>query len=662
MSPECRSIDPAVLELQAIAEEACSPTVFDRAASLKPCPIGSSGVCCRLCSMGPCRLVGKTDQGVCGATRATVVARNYARMVAGGSAAHSDHGRGLAHTLIATAKGEAPGYQIRDVQKLMEVAGFMDIPTEGRSVEEIALDVGEKALSQFGQQSGELLYLKRAPKKRQEKWREHGVSPRGIDIEIVETMHRTHTGVDMEAEHILHHALRNALADGWGGSMIATDISDILFGTPVPTTTKYNLGVLKEDEVNVIIHGHEPTLSEMIVAVAQEPEMIEHARSKGAKGINLAGMCCTSLEILMRHGVPAAGNFLSQELALWTGAVESMVVDVQCIMEALGPLSLQFHTELITTSPKAKIAGGAIHIEFDEEHALDTAREIVTRAIDNFQNRGETHIPHNAVSPAIGGFSHEYLGYMQGGLYRGSFRPLNDAIIAGRIRGAAGVVGCNNARVPHDEGMIKIIKTLIANDVLVVTTGCVSHASGKYGYMLPEMMEDAGKGLREICQTIGVPPVINLGSCVDNSRILTVLSQVATEGGLGEDISDLPAIGIAPEWMSEKAISIGTYCAVSGVHTLFGVTDSVSGSPEVKEILSTKWDEMLGGTMEFIPDYDELIDAALAHIDKKREELGLVPWEPDIFGQSGGDELAEQLLSLPPEERNLYSKKALVEA
>lgn len=656
MSPECRSIDPAVLELQALAVEMNCPTVFDRAAEVKPCPIGATGVCCRMCAMGPCRLTGKTERGLCGATRATVVARNYTRMVAAGASAHSDHGRDLARTLIATAKGEAPGYRIRDVEKLKVVAGYMGIETKNRSVEEIALDVGEKALSQFGQQSGELIYTSRAPKKRQELWRRYKIMPRGIDLEVVESMHRTHEGVDMEASNLLRHAMRNALADGWGGSMMATDISDILFGTPVPMSTACNLGVLMEDHVNLIIHGHEPTLSEMIVAIAQTPEMAEYAQSKGAKGINLAGLCCTSQEVLMRHGVPSAGNFLSQELAVITGAVDAMVVDVQCLMEALAPLSERFHTHLITTSPKARMPG-AMHIEFEEHHAIDAARKIVTAAIDNFPNRGKVYIP-KYKETAIGGFSHEYLNYMLGGLHRGSFRPLNDAIIAGRIRGAAGVVGCNNARVPHDEGMMKVIKTLIANDVLVVTTGCTAHATGKYGYQLPEMMANAGAGLREICEALGIPPVLNLGSCVDNSRILTVLSQMSSEGGLGEDISDLPGIGMAPEWMSEKAVAIGTYFAASGVHTIFGVNNIVGGSPEVEEILSKEWDQMLGGTMEFIPDFDAMIEAALAHIDKKRADLGLPAWEQERFGASG-DKKMEQVLALSPEKRDLYSVKIL---
>ena len=655
---ELKSIDPAAIEMLEVAQAAGLDTAFDRAERVKPCPIGSEGACCKICFMGPCRLVGKVTAGVCGATLATVAARNFARMVAGGTSAHSDHGRDLAFTLIAVAKGEGQGYQLRDVAKLHAVAEYMDIPTKGRTKEEIALDVGNLALEQFGQQRGEIIYTRRATRKRQELWRELGIMPRGVDREVVEMMHRTHEGVDLDPENILDHAMRTSLADGWGGSMLATDLSDILFGTPTPLQTQANLGVLKSDEVNIIIHGHEPTLSEMIVVATQDPELIAYARSKGAKGINLAGICCTSNEILMRHGIPPAGNFLHQELAVITGAVEAMVVDVQCIMQALGSLAKNFHTELITTSRKAKIPG-AVHMEFDEHKALDSARAIVRRAIDNYPNRGPIHIP-GYTNNMVAGFSHEYLRYMQGGFYRGSFRPLNDAVIAGRIRGLAGVVGCNNARVPQDEGIINTIRELIKNDVLVVVTGCAAHASGKHGYLIPEMMMNTGPGLREVCEAIGIPPVLHLGSCVDNSRILTVLTQVATEGGLGEDIDDIPAVGICPEYMCEKAIAIGTYCVASGAYVLFGVESPVGASEEVTRLISEGWEKKVGGKLEFYKNWEDIVAKSLEHIDKKRAALGLAEYDPTRYGQSGDIPLAD-FFAVPPEERNLYSRKAYAE-
>ncbi len=650
--------DPAVEQLLEIAHEHGIETAFDRAEYIKPCPIGSDGVCCKICAMGPCRLVGKVKTGICGATLDTVVARNLARMIAAGSAAHSDHGRDMALALLAVGEGEAPDYHVRDVAKLVEVAHFMGIPVEGRETNAIAKDVAERALSQFGQQRGELEYLKRAPTKRQQIWRELNIAPRGVDREVVESLHRTHIGNDQDAEHILDHAMRTALADGWGGSMLSTDITDILFGTPVPLTSEVNMGSLEEDQVNIIIHGHEPLLSELILMACQDPEMIEYAKSKGAKGINLTGICCTANETLMRQGVRSAGNFLSQELAIVTGAVEAMVVDIQCIMQALVPVAEQYHTKLITTSRKAKIKG-AMHIEFNEHDALSIAKQIVKVGIDNFPNRGKiqkVNIP-NIRTPLVAGFSHEYLRYMQGGYYRGSFRPLNDAIMQGRIRGVAGVVGCNNPRTPHDYTHNYVVQELIKNDVLVVQTGCSAISSAKVGLLGPEALTKAGPGLREVCEAIGIPPVLHMGSCVDNTRILTVASQMASEGGLGSDIADLPAVGLAPEWMSEKALSIGAYFVASGVYVIFGTKNPVAGSEEIQKLIGEGWEAKVGGRLEFILDAEDMVKKALEHIDKKRAALGLPEYDPTRFGQSGYLPL-EAFFATPPEERNLYSRKA----
>ena len=636
-----KTIDPTVKTMLEFAEAEGISTAFSRAAAMKPCPIGGKGACCGNCSMGPCRLVGKHDRGICGATRETVAARNFVRMIAGGASAHSDHGRDMALTLLAAAEGEAPDYTIRDVNKLLEVAELLDVPTKDRETMEIAKDVAEAALAQIGNQRGEILYLKRAPKKRQEVWRRAGIAPRGIDREVVEIMHRTHVGNDQWYDSILMAGLRTALADGWGGSMLATDITDILFGSPVPLTAQVNMGMLSEDEVNIVVHGHEPTLSEMILVAVSDPEMIEYAKSKGAKGINLTGICCTANETLMRQGVPTIGNFLSQELAMITGAIELMIVDIQCIMQALAPLADQFHTTLVTTSPKAHIEG-ATHVEFDEHRALEIAKEIVKMGIDNFPNRKETRIP-KEVNHLVAGFSHEYINYALGGFYRGSFRPLNDAVIQGRLRGVAGVVGCNNARTRHDYSHEYITRKLIENDVLVAMTGCGAIACAKYGLLSPEAAQYAGPGLREICETTGIPPVLHVGSCVDNARILTVLSQMATEGGLGEDIADLPAMGFAPEWMSEKAISIASYFVGSGLYTIMGSESPVANSPIVDRFISESWEERIGGKLEFISDPEEAVQKALEHIDKKRAALGLVEYDPTRFGQSG-DRVMQQFI------------------
>jgi carbon-monoxide dehydrogenase catalytic subunit len=630
---KAKSIDSASIEMIEKAAKDGANTAFDRAETTKPCPIGLDGSCCKNCAMGPCRVPlpkGKKEtpeekkkrRGICGATAETIAARNFIRMVAGGAAAHSDHGRGVAELFLAVAKGEAPGYEIKDEQKLLQVALDWGVEIGERSNQEIAVDIGNIALGEFGRQEGELLFVKRAPLKRQELWRKQGVAPRGIDREIVEIMHRTHIGVDQDYKNLLKQGVRASLADGWGGSMVATELQDILFGTPAPVIGRVNLGVLKKDEVNLIIHGHEPLLSEMIVAVSREPAMIELAKSKGAKGVNLAGICCTANEILMRHGVPLAGNFLQQELALVTGAVDAMVVDVQCIMQSLPDIAQCYHTKIITTSPKAKIPG-AMHIEFDEHNAIESARAIVKTAIENFPNRGANIDIPQKESDLVAGFSHETINYLLGGLFRASYRPLNDNIINGRIRGIAGVVGCNNPRVTHDAIHVAMIKELIKNDVLVVQTGCSAMAAAKAGLMTPEAAKYAGEGLASVCEAVGIPPVLHVGSCVDNSRILMAATAMVKDGGLGDDISDLPVAGAAPEWMSEKAISIGQYFVASGVFTVFGVNWPTLGSEEVTNFLFKDFEEMYGGMWAFEPDPVKAAQLMIAHIDKKRKALGI---------------------------------------
>jgi len=611
-------------------------TVFERAQKMKPCPIGHVGACCKHCHMGPCRLVGKNAEeeitGVCGASLATVTARNFLRMIAAGTAAHSDHARGMAEALLAVAKGETKDFKVTDVRKLYKVAGILDIEFEGRPVNDVAKDVATTLLNDFGRQhGGELNYVKRAPKKTQERWRKWGIVPRSIDREVVETMHRTNIGVDHDPDHLLLQGLRTALADGWGGCMISTDITDILFGTPNPQQAKMSLGIFKEDEVNFIVHGHEPLLAELIVELASDPEMIAYAKSKGAKGINLGGMCCTANEILVRHGIASAGGFTNQELGIMSGLVDAISVDVQCIMPAIVELSKKFHTKVITTNPKAKIPG-AMHIQFDEHRGKEIAKEVLKVAIDNFPNRKAKGSRITEVFPAIAGFSHEYIEYMQGGKWRGSFRPLNDAIMAGRVRGVVGLAGCDNPRVPST-GLHRFLATeLIKNDILIVSTGCGSAACGTMGYLTPEMaLENAGPGLREVCEAIGIPPILHLGSCVDNSRILTIASAMAAEGGLSDEIGGMPAVGIAPEWMSEKAIAIGCYFAASGVPVIFGGESPVAASKEVTKLMTEGWFERFKGALHFEPDQEKILAMAIDYIDKARAALKLKKYERGKF-------------------------------
>jgi carbon-monoxide dehydrogenase catalytic subunit len=602
-------------------------TVWDRLEAQKPqCGYCSLGLSCRNCAMGPCRIdpFGEGPQrGVCGADADVIVARNLGRTIAAGSSSHSDHGRDILETFSSLARGETTGYRIADETKLLSIAAELGVLAEGRSISEVAGDVADVLLEDYGTKRGALSFVHRAPESRRAKWDSLGITPRGIDRENVEMLHRTHMGVDNDYENTLLHALRTGLSDGWGGSMIATELSDVMFGTPKPVMAEVNLGVLRTDQVNIAMHGHNPMLSDVIVAAAQDPELLELARSYGATGINVVGLCCTGNELLMRRGIPMAGNHLMQELVLVTGALEAMVVDYQCIMPAVVDVAKCYHTKVISTSDKAKFSG-ATHVSFDPKHGAEIATQIVKMAVDAYPDRNHERV-RIPVAPVrmMGGFSVEAIL----GALGGSPKPLVDAIAAGTIRGAVAVVGCNNPKLPQDLEHIELTRRLIENDILVVVTGCAAVANGKAGQMLPESAAMAGPGLRSVCEALGIPPVLHMGSCVDNSRVMVLAAALADY--LGVDIEQLPLAGAAPEWYSEKAVAIGAYVVASGITTVLGVQPPIFGSPNVVDLLAGGLEDVVGATFAVEPDPRRAALLIRRHIEAKRQGLGLGFIDPE---------------------------------
>ena len=603
------------------AEKEGVETMYDRAQAFKSqCGFGLKGICCRNCGMGPCRITPKTPRGICGADEHTIVGRNFARMVAAGTAAHSDHARDIAHTMALSSRDG--NYKIRDEVKLVALAKEWDIETEGRDIYDIAHEVADVALMEFGKPHGVARLLKRAPKKRQELWNKLGIEPRAIDREIATIMHSTHIGCTGDIDSLIQMSLRTALADGWVGSMIGTIFSDILFGTPTVRNSEANLGVLEENKVNIILHGHEPSLSEMIVLASEDPELVELAKSVGADGINLAGMCCTGNEVIMRHGVRTAGDFHQQELALVTGAVEAMIVDVQCIFPALARVADSYHTKFITTSPKAKITGST-YMEFKEEDAFNIAKDIVRSAVLNFPNRDKSKvlIPEQKSSSTVGYSTEAIVGQLDRVVNSqidtsGTVKPLADCLKSGVLRGAVAVVGCNNAKGVSNLAHTTVMKELIKNDIIVVTTGCGASAAGKFGLLNKEAKKYAGKGLATVCELVDIPPVLHLGSCVDCSRILELVGETAKY--LDMDSSDLPVAGVAPEWMSEKAVAIGTYVVATGIDVYLGIMPPVGGSERAIEILTKEMEDMVGAKFIVEEDPVKLAHKIIEGIEKKR--------------------------------------------
>jgi carbon-monoxide dehydrogenase catalytic subunit len=614
-------------QMLGLAREAGIETVWDRLAAQEPqCGYCSLGLSCRNCSMGPCRIdpFGQAPQkGVCGASADLIVARNLGRAIAAGSSSHSDHGRDILEVFLATAKGETTGYHITDEAKLRRLAKEWGIQVGDRPVKEVARDLAEAMFEDYGSAKSELGFVKRAPAPRRALWERLALTPRGIDREPVEMLHRTHMGVDSDYANVLLHGLRTSLADGWGGSMIATELSDVMFGTPSPRMSTVNLGTLKADHVNVALHGHNPLLSDVVVQAATDPELVALAKERGAAGINLVGLCCTGNELLMRKGVPMAGNHLIQELVIMTGALEAMVVDYQCIMPSVTDVAKCFHTRVISTSDKAKLPG-AIHMPFDPHRGLEIGKEIIRQAIDAYPNRNpdRVRIPVEPV-PMMTGFSVEAIL----GAIGGTPAPLVQAIADGTIRGAVGVVGCNNPKITQDYAHVMLTRRLIENDILVLVTGCAAVANGKAGQMVPAAAELAGPGLRALCTSLGIPPVLHMGSCVDNTRILVLAAALAKH--LGVDISQLPLAGAAPEWYSEKAVAIGAYVVASGITTVLGVQPPIFGSRKVVNLLADGLDGVVGAKFAIEPDPEKAAVLIRRHIEAKRRGLGLPYIEPN---------------------------------
>ena len=589
------------------------------------CKFGEEGTCCRICTMGPCRITPKAPRGICGCDVHGIVGRNYLRFTAGGASAHSDHGREICHTLYCTSPDG--NYKVKDPEKLIRIAKEWGVETEGKDIYDLAHEIAEMAMLEYGKPFGHQRFTKRAPQHTQDIWAREGILPRAIDREVTTAMHMTHMGCSSETNALIRQALRTGLADGWGGSMAGTEFSDVMFGTPKPIETEANLGVMNPDNVNIVVHGHDPSLSEMICEYADSKEMIDYAKSVGAKGITISGVCCTSNEVTMRRGIPMAGNFLQQENVVLTGCCEAIVVDVQCIFPALGPLSKCFHTKFITTSKIAQMPDSEF-IHFEPETAGENAKAIIKMAIENFKNRKPEliYVPQMKQKATVG-YSFEAIVKTLDTVANshvdefGTTKPLVECVNSGVLRGAVAMVGCNNPKIRPDQAHIELMKKLLANDIIVVASGCSAQAAAKAGLMDKEARNLCGAGLKRVCELADIPPVLHMGSCVDISRMMVLAAEIAKDSGW--NISQIPLVGCAPEWMSEKAVSIGNYVVATGIDTFLGVEPYATGSSEVDSLLKGGLADWVEASFTVEKDIDKLVDLMIERIEEKRTALGI---------------------------------------
>ncbi|MBS4026296.1 MAG: anaerobic carbon-monoxide dehydrogenase catalytic subunit [Clostridia bacterium] len=543
-------------------------TYLDRFEAQQPqCGFGLRGVCCRMCQWGPCRISPKSPRGICGKDQNSIVLGNILRALAAGLAGHGRHAHECIMTIMAVADGKLDIPLVGE-ERVWELAEKFGLNMEGKELNQAAKEVAQVLLDDLGRMIDTPIKMLEAfaPEERKKVWRELGVIPRSGAYEIMEALHMTTLGSCSDWTALAAQELRSALAYCYStlfGSSMATEI---LYGIPKPKVTEVNYGILKEDHVNILIHGHSPIMAEKVLEKVESSIMKELAKKLGAKGIIVGGMCCTGNELLARYGTPTVTNILGQELALGTGAVDALVADMQCVIPGVKHVADCFGTEVITTSNSNRIPG-ATHIPFDPEKTgqIDRdAEQVVRLAIENFgkRDRSKIQIPQKTTK-AMTGFSYEAILENFGGREK-----LLELLKSGKIKGIATVVGCNSPKVTYEYNHVTIVKKLIEGNILVTTTGCSAHALLNAGLCSPDAADWVGEGLKEICREHGIPPVLTVGGCVDNTRSLRLFIALAEEAGL--PLKDMPFMFVGPEPGNEKTIGQGVTFLSHGISNLVG--------------------------------------------------------------------------------------------
>lgn len=543
-------------------------TLYDRFEQQKPqCTFGLTGRCCRMCQWGPCRIGPKAERGICGKDQNAMVIGNVLRSLVAGLSAHGRHAHEAMFSVLAAADGKAH-LKIKGEERVLDLARRFGVAADGKPIEEVAREVTGILIQDLGRLDAAPLRTLEAfaPPERRETWSGLGILPRSATYEVMEALHMTTLGGCTDWTALATQELRAALAYCYSTLFGSSFATEMLFGLPQQRVTTVNYGILKADHVNVLMHGHSPVMVEVILEKLRTPEMEQLARDAGAKGIVVGGMCCSGEELLARHGVPTVTNIGGQELVLGTGAVDAVVVDMQCVIPGMKILADCFGTQVITTCKSNRIPG-ALHVPFDPEQPeqLQADAERVARAaIEAYRRRdhSKTHIPQVTTAAQVG-WSYENVLETLGGAER-----VVELLRSGRLKGIATIVGCNTPKVPYEYNHVTLARELIRSDVLLLTTGCCAHALLNEGLCGPEAAGLAGPGLAGLCRELGIPPVLAVGGCVDNTRTLRLFAELSRASGAA--MKDLPFMFIGPEPGNEKTVGQGLTFLVHGVSNLVG--------------------------------------------------------------------------------------------
>jgi len=611
--------DPAVKEMLLAMQENGLETVFDRFDAQKPhCTFGIAGVCCKNCTMGPCKITKKTPKGTCGADADTIVARNLLRAVAAALSGHGARGRETMLALKYAAEGKV-NLEIAGEDKIVKTAKVFGLETEEKTMKELAVEIADILLDDLSRTvpANHKTLHAFAPKERIEVWKKHDILPVSAYHEVFEAMHRTGTGTDADYENLLTQFERCGLAFAWSSVLGSSIATDCLYGLPVRNTLKANVGALKKGYVNIAVHGHSPLLVREIVKQGGSEYFINSAKERGALGIRFYGICCSGLSAMYRYGnVIPLSNAVGAELVLGTGALDLWVADVQDVFPSIMDVAQCFKTVVVTTSDSAKLRG-AEHYGLSHDHSNMAeieliAKKIIERAIESFANRRDVpvKIPQYEIDAEIG-FSLEYISEYYGGI-----SSMADALKSGKIKGIVNLVGCNNPRVIYEKAIVEICEELIKNDILVLTNGCASFPLLKLGYCNKNALKIAGSGLKEFLKN-DLPPVWHLGECIDNARASAVFRALSNE--LGKDIKDLPVAFVSPEWSNEKGIGAALSFRLLGINSYHCVYLPIQGSDNVMNYIFDKSAEKLGSKMVVDTDHIRLTQKIISDINNKRK-------------------------------------------
>ncbi|MEW6724505.1 MAG: anaerobic carbon-monoxide dehydrogenase catalytic subunit [Bacillota bacterium] len=619
------SLHPSVSQMHARTQEMRINTVFERYQAQQPqCSFGKQGICCQLCSHGPCRITPRAPRGICGATADTIVARNFLRLTVHGVAAYAHHLEEIARTLKATAQGKTP-YGIGDEAKLREVARTVGLNPEA-DANDLAIALADLILAELRKGTDEPLALVElfAPATRLETWRKLGIIPGGVLSEIRDALTKSMSNITTDPVDLLLTALRLGIATGYMGLVGTITLQDILLGTPALTSTRVDLGILDPDTVNIVAHGHVPLVGTAVIQAAASEEMQALARAAGAKGISVYGSMCTGQELMQRNAHSGApiyrgqlGNWITQEFMVATGAVDLVMMDMNCSIPGLKAMADHFHTRLVSVDHILRMDGVTENYDYSPESVAEQAKELVKRAIETYQRRGNDLFIPEKTQEVMAGFSAESIA----GALGGTLDPLLQAVKDGAIKGIAAVVGCTNNENGHDKMSVALTKELITRDILVVNSGCVSSGVQAAGLTDPAAAQLAGPGLRAVCDSLGIPPTLNFGSCVDIGRIGVVVTLIAN--ALGVDPSQLPVAASAPEYMEQKAVADGLFAVAFGLLTHLAPAPPVTGGPLVLDVLTNQVEGLTGGRVLVELDPVKAAEAIEAHLLAKRQALGI---------------------------------------